>query len=196
MKNRVFMMHRQKRATSNIAISCAIFLSLLTATHSVSARYDTFSLKGTLFETVGLQYNIDPLLLYSIAIAESATGVGHGYIVPTALVLRSADGPVFFKDKKKAEIELIKILEKTNLVDVGLMQINVHYHPQENPLDLLDPHHNLTEAARYLKTTLASTTDPVLGVGRYHSWNKNKANWYGNRIWTIYRNLTSLLSET
>jgi len=145
--------------------------------------------------TMAIEHNIDPLLLYSIAIAESATGVGKGNISPSPLVLRSKDGPIFFKDKKSAEVKLTTILQKTNRVDVGLMQINLHYHPQENPLDLLDPYHNLSTAARYLKTTLASTTDPVLGVGRYHSWVNNKANWYGHRIWTIYNNLNNLVNE-
>ena len=178
------------------AQSILIVASIISTNVSSAKKPDSFTLDGSLIETVGNKYNIDPLLLYSIAIAESATGVGNGNIGPTPLVLRSKDGPVFFKDKKTAEIELTKILQTTNLVDVGLMQINLHYHPQENPLDLLDPYHNLSEAARYLKTTLASTTDPVLGVGRYHSWDNNKANWYGHRIWTIYRNLISLLSET
>ncbi len=178
------------------AQSILIVASIISTNVSSANTPDSFTLDGSLFETVGNKYNIDPLLLYSIAIAESATGVGNGNIGPTPLVLRSKDGPVFFKDKKTAEIELTKILQTTNLVDVGLMQINLHYHPQENPLDLLDPYHNLSEAARYLKTTLASTTDPVLGVGLYHSWDNNKANWYGHRIWTIYRNLISLLSET
>lgn len=179
-----------------LAQSMLIVTSIASTNVSLAEILNRFTLDGSLFETVGHEYNIDPLLLYSIAIAESATGAGKGNIVPTPLVLRSKDGPVFFKDKKTAEVELTKILEKTNLVDVGLMQINLYYHPQENPLDLLDPHHNLSEAARYLKTTLASTADPVLGVGRYHSWDNNRANWYGNRIWTIYRNLISLLGET
>ena len=193
------MANMNTKITSKLKLaaqSILIVASIISTNVSSANTPDSFTLDGSLFETVGNKYNIDPLLLYSIAIAESATGVGNGNIGPTPLVLRSKDGPVFFKDKKTAEIELTKILQTTNLVDVGLMQINLHYHPQENPLDLLDPYHNLSEAARYLKTTLASTTDPVLGVGRYHSWDNKKANWYGHRIWTIYRNLISLLSET
>jgi len=180
------------RFVSRLALILIVTLSSMTNAHA----FKSFTLDGTLFETVGNKYNIDPLLLYSIAIAESATGAGSGNIAPTALVLRSKDGPVFFTDKQSAEIALTTILQTTNLVDVGLMQINLHYHPQTNPLDLLDPYYNLSVAARYLKTTLNSTTDPVLGVGRYHAWtDKSRAIWYGHRIWTIYENLTDLLIE-
>ena len=154
------------RFVNQLVLILIVTLSSMTNAHA----FKSFTLDGTLFKTIGNKYNIDPLLLYSIAIAESATGAGSGNIAPTALVLRSKDGPEYFTDKQSAETALTRILQTTNLVDVGLMQINLHYHPQKNPLDLLDPYYNLSVAARYLKTTLSSTTDPVLGVGRYHAW--------------------------
>lgn len=166
-----------------------VFLSIVS---SFTAANNRFTLEGTLFETVATVHGIDPLLLYSIAITESATGVGNGYIRPTPYVFRTNDGPRFFNSLREAETELATILKTTQNVDVGMMQINLRYHPQPDPLSLLKPHHNLTIAAKYLKKTMASTNDPIIGVGRYHSWKEELARWYGKRVWQTYRNLLQI----
>ncbi|MBX2807162.1 MAG: transglycosylase SLT domain-containing protein [Cellvibrionaceae bacterium] len=147
-----------------------------------------------MFQEVGEKYNIDPLLLYAIAITESATGVGKGYIQPSPYVFRTASGPQFFSSRTEAEHKLSPILLKTQHVDIGMMQINLHYHPQPNPLELLDPYYNLSVAAEYLQRTLNSTTDPIIGVGRYHSWTEELAKWYGNRVWKTYSNLLKIFT--
>lgn len=72
------------------------------------------------------------------------------------------------------------------------MQINLHYHPVENPLRLLEPDFNLETAALYLKQTLSSTHDRVIGIGRYHSWKPERARWYGKRIMSTYNKLKML----
>lgn len=171
-----------------------ICLSLAQQTRADAQKFDGLVLKGTLFDTVGSTYDIDPLLLYSIAITESATGVGKGNIQPHPYVIRTNDGPQFFKSRIAAEKALTKVLRRTNNVDIGMMQINLHYHPQRDPLELLDPHYNLNYAAQYLKTTLSSTDDPIIGVGRYHSWTNYLASWYGRRVWKTYNNLVQLMS--
>lgn len=166
-----------------------LWILLFLLVSSVSGATERFSLKGSVFDTVAARHGIDPLLLYSIAIAESAIGVGGGYIRPTPYVFRSSSGPRYFSSRQEAEVALASALKYTENIDVGMMQINLRYHPQPNPLSLLEPHYNLTVAARYLKDTLASTDDPVIGVGRYHSWTDSLARWYGERVWQIYSNL-------
>lgn len=152
----------------------------------------SLSMKGSIFEQVGDQHKLDPLLLYAISITESAAGVGQGYIQPQPYVFRNESGPHFFSSRTDAEAALRKALERSSNVDVGLMQINVHHHPQSDPLELLDPVHNLQVAARYLKRTMSSTSDPVIGVGRYHSWREDYASWYGQRVWKTYDNLLQM----
>ncbi|MBX2808157.1 MAG: transglycosylase SLT domain-containing protein [Cellvibrionaceae bacterium] len=147
-----------------------------------------------MFQEVGEKYALDPLLLYAIAITESATGVGEGYIQPSPYVFRTASGPRFFTSRTAAESELSPILLETQHVDIGMMQINLHYHPQDDPLALLDPYYNLSVAAQYLQRTLSSTKDPVIGVGRYHSWTKELAKWYGTRVWKTYSNLLKIFT--
>lgn len=153
---------------------------------------ENFSIKGSIFEQVADRHNLDPLLLYAISITESAAGVGKGYIQPQPYVFRNDSGPHFFNSRADAESALKEVLKLSTNVDVGLMQINVYQHPQPDPLKLLDPVHNLDVAARYLKETMASTSDPILGVGRYHSWRNEYASWYGQRVWKTYENLQRL----
>lgn len=171
-------------------IICTVLF--LSATSGLSIAKNRFSLEGSLFTAVAAAHEVDPLLLYAIAINESATGTGNGNIGPAPYVFRTIDGPRFFNTKKEAEAELAIVLKTTQNVDVGMMQINLRYHPQPNPLDLLNPHHNLTVAAKYLKITMASSDDPVIGVGRYHSWTEKLARWYGERVWQTYRNLLQI----
>lgn len=35
----------------------------------------------------------------------------------------------------------------------------------------------------------SSPNDLELGIGRYHSWNEERARWYGQRVLSIYRNI-------
>ena len=155
----------------------------------------SFTLENSIFEKVALEEGVDPLLLYSIALTESAMSAGKGNIKPYPYVFRSnATGAKYFDSRMDAERELRKLLAVTNNVDIGMMQINLHYHPQKNPLLLLDPTKNLEVAVGYLKKTLASTEDPILGVGRYHSWTKELAYWYGQRVWKTYNNIAQLIA--
>ena len=105
-------------------IGAVAFFSVVS---SFAVAEERFSLEGTLFESVAADYGVDPLLLYAIAITESAIGVGNGYIGPTPYVFRTVDGPRFFKSQQEAKAELAVILKTTHNVDVGMMQINLHY---------------------------------------------------------------------
>lgn len=164
-------------------------LSILTTSTAVNA--ETFTLKGSVFEKVGLQQKIDPLLLYSIAIAESGMGIGGGMIRPKDLVLRYDGQALSFDNKEEAQSKLKSILEKTNNVDVGIMQVNLKYNPQPNPFALFDPEKNIEAGAAILSTAMKSSPDNlIIGIGRYHNWeDMDRCKWYGNMVLTILANL-------
>lgn len=172
----------------------AIRASLATAVLAFSAGvHAEFTLEGSLFSQIGTEHDVDPLLLYSVALTESATGKGQGRIGPHPYVFRTDAGPRFFQTLAEAEASLADALLVTDNVDIGLMQINLKWHPQDNPLLLLKPDHNLAVAIEILKTSMASTDDPVLGVGRYHQWaDENLARWYGETVWKTYSNLLQM----
>lgn len=181
-----------KKALQSLILTSVLWFPAASNADS-SVQSTSLNLSGTVFEDVAISHQVDSLLLYSLAIVESATGAGNGNIRPYPYVLRTSDGAFFYETKAEAEEALSAILLRTKNVDIGMMQINLYYHPQKDPLSLLDPETNLSVAARYLKKTMASTPDPVLGVGRYHNWGDHqRAVWYGNRVWQVYRNLTQL----
>lgn len=166
-----------------------IALSILTTSTAVHA--ESFTLKGSVFEKVGLKQKIDPLLLYSIAIAESGMGIGQGMIRPKELVLRHAGQVMTFQNKEEAEEKLQAILTQSKNVDVGIMQVNLKYNPQPNPLSLFDAEKNIEAAAQILSLAMKSSPDDlVVGIGRYHNWeDMTLCRWYGDRVLTIHSNL-------
>lgn len=172
-----------------------IFAALLICSNQLNANTN-FNLQDTVFESVGNDLGIDPLLLYAVAITESAVGAGNGNIKPEPYVIRTSEGPSYFSNKEEAELALATATTFSSNVDVGMMQINLHFHPHDDPSVLLDPVINLRTGAKYLKKMMETTTDPIIGVGRYHSWTKERAEWYGARVWKTYHNLKHLISSS
>lgn len=177
-------MSAQKMLIHTLLASASII-----AMNTFASEY-ALTMKGSIFAQVGQEKGVDPLLLYSIGVAESGTGVGNGLMRPEPLVIRYSGGAEFFSSLDEAIDRLTEVLKTTRNVDVGMMQINLRQHPQENPHQLFDKAYNLTVAAEILKTAMSSTTDPIIGVGRYHHWaDMELSRWYGERVWQIYNNL-------
>lgn len=152
-----------------------------------------FTLKGTIYSQVADELQIDPLLLYAVSIKASGKYQGGGLISPSPFVIRSSQLTKHFKSKEKAQSALLSVLETTIWVEVGLMQISVYYHPQEDPSTLLDPYINLTVGGRLLKTSIASSKDPVIGVGRYFTWkSEDESRSHGKEVWSIYSHIRAL----
>lgn len=91
------------------------------------AEQSTSFLKGSVYETVGLTENVDPLLLYSISLVESAKASKQNNIslvTPHKFVIRTPDGPVYpttFRNAKKWLSYCIRKYDKKQL-DVGLTE--------------------------------------------------------------------------
>ena len=67
-------------------------------------------LSGTPFESAARRYQLDPVLLYALALCESGYGGSHG-VRPWAWALRSSRGSVYGKDRAEAEQVLSKWLK-------------------------------------------------------------------------------------
>lgn len=159
------------------------------------ATSQAIDLRGTIWDQVAKQYQLDPCLLYSVALAESATPRGTGMTSPWPWVIRSPGGSIYVNSRYEAEFRLRREIAKWDAarIDVGLMQISSgwHRHRVRDINELLDPETNLRIAAEILSDALRSSpNDIALGVGRYHSWDSRRARWYGQRVLSIYRNLT------
>ena len=152
---------------------------------------NALNLSGTVFEKVGLEKNIDPHLLYAIALAESAYSPVKNArgAAPYPWTLRLPNKPIYAPSKAHATVELFKVLKYTSSVDVGLMQINWrwHKHRVKRPEDLLDPLTNVRIGADILLENIRrSPSDLVAALSRYHSHSVKKRNQYGLTVYYFY----------
>lgn len=158
-------------------------------------------LRGSLWERIALSHQLDPYLLYAVAIAESLVPRGNSRISPWPWTIRTPKESIYARTREEVEtrlrLELTRWGEKANF-DVGLMQISTSWHSWRvrSPIDLLEPEVNLRIAADVLSEALLSSPDDlVLGIGRYHSWHPERARWYGERVFKIYRRLLAETTE-
>lgn len=183
----------KKMRLKKLMLATLVASSLVAHAH---AELSTSFLKGSVYETVGLTENVDPLLLYSISLVESAKASKQkniSLVTPHKFVIRTPDGPVYpttFRNAKKWLSYCIRKYDKKQL-DVGLMQINgIHFSKIKDPSELLNPEINVKVASRILKNAMDSAPyNKSVGIGRYHSYTAWRAKAYGERVIAVYRNL-------
>lgn len=178
----------------------AIFIFVLVV--ACTEKSSGFDLNGTYFAEVGNQYGIDPLLLYAVALAESASGRGEGNISPWPWTLRTGDRAIYSLTQAEAYAELEEIIKSQGeraVVDIGLMQVNLYWngHRASSLSELLDPRSNIEIGAQVLLDALRSAPEDLeLAVGRYHHWRKESvARAYGKRVIGIYGRLRKLAEQ-
>lgn len=181
---------RERRRYRLVAVGLCLQALLYAATSSA------IELRGTIWDRIAERYRLDPYLLYSVALAESAVPRGGATTSPWPWVIRSPAGAIYVNSRYEAERRLKREIVKWDAanIDVGLMQISSGWHRDRvrEISELLDPETNLRIAAEILSEALRSAPDDmVLGIGRYHSWDPSRARWYGQRVLSIYRNLTN-----
>lgn len=120
-------------------------------------------------------------ILYAVALQEShdyrnvfvSQHIGQR---PWPWTLNVKGKSLMFKSKADACVILKSSLNNTQIIDVGLAQLNVRWQPQlfgiggvfENPCDALDPYVNLDEAAKLLRERFEVHRNWVVAAGRYH----------------------------
>lgn len=184
---------------SALAVATTLTMIPLSANASLFSAPQHSPLSGTMYEAPARAHNLDPLLLYSVALAESAwRGEQNGEIQPWPYTLRVLSEPGNYQPNlAAAQSELRGYQERYKSIDIGIMQVNSHYHGHrvESLTDLLIPERNLLVGAEILRETIDSAPDDLqLGIGRYHHWaDEVRARSYGARILAIYENLRQLL---
>ena len=148
-------------------------------------------LSGTVFEKAGEKFNVDPELIYSIAIVESAVtseDFGRKYVNPHPYALRT-DRPHYPKTRSEANRVLKSLLRKNKSVDVGLCQINTLWHGYRvsKITDLLDLQINANVAAKILSESIdRHPKDAVAAIGAYHSTDPVRAKRYAQSVLRVY----------
>lgn len=127
------------------------------------------------YVVAGNGHGVPPEVLYSVASAESVVSLKAGRR-PWPWTLNVAGKSLRFEDRASACQALNHALERTRIVDVGIAQLNVRWHPQlfgagqrfATPCDGLDPYANLDEAAQLIRQHFDATGDWLIAAGRYH----------------------------
>lgn len=122
--------------------------------------------------------------------AEKAYGIPHGLLLAIAKVESgqynakvkkrvvcpwavNAGGTGTYYSSKAEALKAVKVLKKQGKknFDVGLMQVNWHYHGENLPSleQAFDPHVNITYAAKFLKSLKESLGSWEKAVSHYHS---------------------------
>ncbi|AJY53235.1 Lytic transglycosylase catalytic (plasmid) [Halomonas sp. KO116] len=190
---------KASKILSALAVASTLTAFPLSASASLNHAQQSSLLSGTMYEAPARAHNIDPLLLYSVALAESAwRGANDGEIQPWPYTLRVVSEPGNYQpDLSAAQSELQGYLERYTSIDIGLMQVNSRYHGHRvsSLAELLIPEKNLLVGAEILRETIDSApNDLQLGIGRYHHWSDEvRARSYGARILAIYNNLLQVL---
>jgi len=158
----------------------------------------TSKLQNTLWWQIANRHQLDPYILYAVALIESAKGSTKNHVTPWPWTLNKSGKSIIPASQQEAQTILFKsIAEGSRNIDVGLMQINLHWqgHRVDKPEQLLNPVTNLQIGALVLAEAIQSVpNDLVLGIGRYHSWqNVNEAVAYGRKVLAVAAQIRTVL---
>lgn len=121
------------------------------------------------------RHGVPAEILYAVASTESIIDLDVK-ARPWPWTLNVAGKGLRFDDRDAACQALKQALLETQLVDVGITQLNVRWQPQlfgehgrfRDPCDGLDPYANLDAAAELIRHHYDDTSDWLVATGRYH----------------------------
>jgi hypothetical protein len=172
--------------------------SYITTVSSKNSNRSPSKLHTTLWWQIAEQHQLDPYILYAVALVESAKGTPSNHVTPWPWAINKSGKSIIPGSQQEARTILNKTLaEGSQNIDVGLMQINLHWHGHRvgKPEQLLNPVTNLQIGALVLAEAIQSAPhDLVLGIGRYHSWqNTEAAVSYGRRVLAVANQIRPVL---
>ncbi len=158
----------------------------------------TSTLQHTLWWQIAKHHQLDPYILYAVALVESAKDSAPNHVTPWPWAINKSGKSIIPVSHQEARTALNKALaEGGQHIDVGLMQINLHWHGHrvDKPEQLLNPVTNLQIGALLLAEAIQSApNDLALGIGRYHSWqNVAAAVTYGRRVLAVADQIRTVL---
>jgi hypothetical protein len=155
-------------------------------------------LQNTLWWQIAKHHQLDPYILYAVALVESAKANPLNHLTPWPWAINKSGKSIIPASQQEARTILNKTLaEGGRNIDVGLMQVNLYWHGHRvsKPEQLLNPVTNLQIGALVLAEAIQSAPhNLVLGIGRYHSWqNTEAAVSYGRRVLAVANQIRAVL---
>lgn len=155
-------------------------------------------LRNSLWGQVANKHELDPYVIYAVALVESANRNGYATITPWPWAINKSGKSIVSTSKQEAQHILNTAIAQGNRhIDVGMMQVNLYWHGHKvaKPEQLLNPVTNLEIGANVLAEAIQSSPNNLeLGIGRYHSWkNAHAAVQYGQRVIALANQIRTLI---
>ncbi|MBN8827491.1 MAG: transglycosylase SLT domain-containing protein [Sphingobacteriia bacterium] len=145
-------------------------------------------------------HSIPSHLLKAVSLKES--GIYHGgskKIYPWPWAINYKGKGYYFKTKHDAINAVKKIFARGDKsVDVGCMQINLHYHKNafKSLEHAFDPRSNVEYGAKFLSSNFSRHNSWKHAVAAYHSEERSKGLPYSNSVLNLWRKEATQLSNT
>jgi soluble lytic murein transglycosylase-like protein len=137
------------------------------------------------YRVMGERYGVPPLVLYGVALQESAQLFGDA-VLPWPWTLNvQGTGRRYASHAQAATSMRSLIAAGIRNIDAGLMQVNWGWHRAQliDPVQALDPYPNIAVGAQILRAHFAQTGQWHEAIGRYHSpGNAQRAAEYARRV--------------
>lgn len=132
-------------------------------------------------------------LVLAVALAESGRWLSEDQATkPWPWTVTSGKDSFYLPTKNAAiaKVQELKAAGRTN-IDVGCMQINLHYHPKAfTSLDeAFDPDANVAYGTKFLKDLRMQTRSWGKATAFYHSQNRARGNAYRSKVYKFWRGL-------
>jgi len=142
-------------------------------------------------------HNLDPVVLYAVALQESRRIRPDGNVRPWPWTLHAkGHGAMYFDTYDDALEKLIELIDSgVKNVDIGMMQISwgANGHLLPDPAKILQPQNNITLGAAILRRELDQQNgDLRQAIARYHTPSTARGNKYAQSVLTILQNLREL----
>ncbi len=134
-------------------------------------------------------FNIPTNLLRAVSIVESGLAGEQG-TSPWPWTFNAQGKGYFFKTKREA-VAAVRALQRRGVssIDVGCMQINLHYHPNAfgSLEEAFNPENNIAYAATFLQNNFARYNNWKSAVAAYHSETRSLGHPYAEKVLAVWR---------
>lgn len=143
------------------------------------------------YEQIARRAQVPGQYFYAIALNESGKQLLSRDFRPWPWTLNVEGKAYFYPTRKACHAALMAFMRQgKQLIDIGLMQVNWHYHRDklhQDPWLALDPYFNMQVGAAIFRGEYDKTHDWQEALGRYHSPGQNpdqkqRANHYAQQV--------------
>lgn len=170
-----------------------VLSALMPAHGAVPVAHHARSICATLAAQHEKAERIPPGLLHALALAESGRWLEEDKSTKPWPWTVTSGADSFYLATKEAAIAKVQELQasgRTN-IDVGCMQINLHYHPDafSSLHDAFDPQQNVAYGTKFLKDLRDRTRSWGKATAFYHSQNRARGIAYREKVYKLWRKL-------